>query len=77
VRILCVVTAVCAYLKLFAGAYVTTSDALDPTISSQELWEKEEFERALALVATRKLIFERGGSLVGKDTSVVHGNARV
>jgi hypothetical protein len=56
-----------------AGAYITTADALDQKLSAEELWENNEFERALALVATRTLIFERAGGLVGTDKNVIHG----
>jgi hypothetical protein len=42
-------------------------------LTAEELWKNNEFERAVALIATRKLIFERAGGLVGTDKNVIHG----
>ena len=57
----------------FAGAYVTTSDALNNDVDPEDLWSKGEFEKALALMTTRSLIFQRGDALIGSDKNEIHG----
>eukprot|EP01038_Epipyxis_sp_PR26KG_P009581 gene9581-12905_t len=56
------------------GVYVTTEDALNSFLSSDELWETNP-EKALALIATRSLVFNAGKSLVGPDYNAIHGTA--
>ena len=37
------------------GVYIQTADALDTTLDAEALWTNQEYQRALALVATRAL----------------------
>ncbi len=64
---------ICAVNDFYAGAYVSTVDALNSTISADELWKEGKFERAIALMAVRALVFDRGLGAVGKDSTAIHG----
>eukprot|EP01032_Pedospumella_encystans_P015368 gene15368-17582_t len=57
------------------GAYITSADALDLTVSEEDIWANNDFERAIALVATRSLFYERAGGLLGPDKEQMHGTA--
>jgi hypothetical protein len=57
---------------LLIGSYITTEEALS-TASPNELWEKGEFEKAIALVAVQSLVVRKGGSIIGKDINNIHG----
>lgn len=55
------------------GTYITTADALDLTISEEEIWANNDFERAISLIAVRSLFFDRAGGLIGSDKDLMHG----
>lgn len=55
------------------GTYITSADALDTTISEEDIWANNDPERAIALVATRLLFYERAGGLLGPDKELMHG----
>ncbi len=55
------------------GSYITTEDALNSHLIPEELWKKGEFEKAIALVGVRSLIFDKGKSSVGDDLQNIHG----
>ena len=57
------------------GIYIQTTDAQDVSLNPEELWEKGDHQRALALVVTRAFIFERGVPLLQKDIERIHGTA--
>jgi hypothetical protein len=52
--------------------YVSTSDAINPSLSVDDLWCVDK-ERAIGLIATRCLIFERGFCFIEKNLSVIDG----
>jgi len=58
---------------LSTGTYITSADALDMTVSEEDIWANNDFERAIALVATRSLFYERAGGLLGPDKELMHG----
>lgn len=47
------------------------------TVSEEDIWANNDFERAIALVATRSLFYERAGGLLGPDKEKMHGNTLV
>jgi hypothetical protein len=55
------------------GVYITTTEALDDALDSESLWSSGSAVKAIALHATRKLIFERGRGFVGADIHNIHG----
>ncbi len=58
------------------GVYIQTeSEALNAECDAEALWQAGQHQRALALVVTRALVFERGAGLVQKDTPHIHGTA--
>ena len=63
------------FSDLFVGAYVTTEDALNNLLSAENLWEDKQYEKALALIAVRSLIVEKGQVFIGKDFDNIHGKA--
>jgi len=53
---------------------VLTTDALDSSsITSECLWANNEYERAIALHAVRRLLMDRASSTVGPDMDMIHG----
>ena len=54
------------------GVYITTEQARDLSMSPDSLYSGDP-ERAIALVAVRALILERGSALIGKDLDSIHG----
>jgi len=44
------------------------------TVSEEDIWANNDFERAIALVATRSLFYERAGGLLGPDKELMHGS---
>ena len=44
------------------------------TVSEEDIWANNDFERAIALVATRSLFYERAGGLLGPDKEHMHGS---
>ena len=48
-------------------------DALNTSISAEDIWNAGDFERALSLTAVRALLFERAGGLIGSDRDKIHG----
>ena len=57
----------------YAGVYIPTSDALDPLLLPEDLWELEP-ERAIALVTVREMFLKRGEGLIGDDVKRVAGS---
>jgi len=57
------------------GVYIQTTDALDPALSAEELWAAKDYQRALALVTTRALVFERAHGALKDDIEAIHGTA--
>jgi hypothetical protein len=55
------------------GVYVTMADALNENITPEILWTENKLQQAIALIAVRKLLLERGRSLIEKDISLLHG----
>jgi hypothetical protein len=55
------------------GVYITTSDALDGSISTELLYQNGEKEMAIALQYTRSLIFEKASLLISGDFPRIHG----
>ncbi len=55
------------------GTYVTMIDALDSLMDADALWRNNEHEKAIALMAVRALIVDRGNPFVGKDRANIHG----
>lgn len=60
-------------LFCFVGTYITTADALDLSISEEDIWSNNDFERAISLIAVRSLFFTRAGGLIGSDKDIMHG----
>ena len=58
---------------LFIGNYILTTDACNSLITSESLWENNEYEKAIALHAVRRLLLDRGSSILGKDIDMIHG----
>eukprot|EP01041_Mallomonas_annulata_P005941 gene5941-11989_t len=56
------------------GAYVTTEDVLNQDIDANSLRDNNP-ERAIALIATRALFFNRGSGIIGNDVNRIHGTA--
>ena len=52
--------------------YIPTSDAFDPLLLGDDLWGTDP-ERAIALMATRELMFNRGAGLLGSDVDKIAG----
>jgi hypothetical protein len=42
-------------------------------LSTEDLWKEGSLERAISLVAVRKLLFERADGLIGPDRAKIHG----
>ena len=57
------------------GIYILTSEALDKDLDAELLWNSGEHQKALALVTTRALVFERGRSMLEQDIAHIHGTA--
>ena len=60
------------------GAYVPTTDVTDPSISPDALWDlggPVNAERAMALVVTRELVFNKGHGYVAGDADKIAGTA--
>lgn len=54
------------------GAYVTTAEVLDGSIDVEAMWMSDP-EKAMSLIVTRKLFFEKGRSLLEGDIGHIHG----
>lgn len=46
---------------------------LDPLLLSEDLWLAEEYERAIGLEATRELMVNKGGGIIGSDIEKIAG----
>jgi hypothetical protein len=57
------------------GVYILTSEALDSGLDAEGLWQQGQEQKALSLVATRALVFERGRSTLEQDIERIHGTA--
>ena len=60
------------------GAYVPSADVTDPSISPDALWDlggPVNAERAMALVVTRELVFNKGHGYVASDADKIAGTA--
>jgi len=60
------------------GAYVPSADVTDPSISPDALWDlggPVNAERAMALVVTRELVFNKGHGYVAGDADKIAGTA--
>ena len=56
---------------------MTTADALDMSVSEEEIWSNNDFEKAISLIAVRSLLFQRAGGLIGPDRDFIHGENMV
>lgn len=55
------------------GNYILTTDVCNSSITSESLWSNNEYEKAIALHAVRRLLLDRGSSTVGNDIDMIHG----
>jgi len=58
---------------LSTGNYILTTDVCDSSITSESLWLNNEYEKAIALHAVRRLLLDRGSSTVGNDIDMIDG----
>lgn len=54
------------------GAYVTTLEVLNGSVDADALWGIDP-EKAISLVVTRKLFFEKGRAFLEGDIDNIHG----
>lgn len=52
-------------------------DALNDTLSSEELWESGKSQEAIALEAVRALFLKRGRNHLEQDIPKLHGKTRI
>jgi hypothetical protein len=52
-------------------------DAKDDSISADMLWEQGDKQKAIALMAVRALILQKGSSFLGPDTEYIHGAVHI
>lgn len=65
------------YHYSLAGAYITTEDALNSSITAEDIWTGKDYERAISLVAVRSLFYERAKGLIGSDVESIHGTNKL
>ena len=58
---------------LSTGNYILTTDVCNSSITSESLWSNNEYEKAIALHAVRRLLLDRGSSTVGNDIDMIDG----
>lgn len=54
------------------GLYIPTSDVFNEQLRIEDIWEADP-ERAIALVTTRELFFNRGKGMLGDDINMIAG----
>ncbi len=57
------------------GIYVRTDEALNGSIDAEQIWQSGDKQRALALVTTRALVFNRARPMLQNDITAIHGTA--